>query len=200
MSSLVGHGYGCWMHVALYANRCVNHRGVAEGLRPMSAKIEAIIADVVSAFAGVPRGTITLHEAEAIDDYGTEAQREKARKRDSEEDWQEVPDASLAACQDALSHLDPIGWRFYLPAFMRYSLKTLASSHSPIDRVIYTLAYHDDRELNDYKRRRFETLDVAQAQVVNRFLELASTDDARCDSLTAKQALQQYWLPRMRRR
>ncbi len=89
--------------------------------------IGPIIQAIEQAFAGVPRGSITLHEAEVVDSYGTEAERQRARKRDTEADWCEVPDSSIEECQNALPHLDPESWRFYLPAYMRHGLRHVTS-------------------------------------------------------------------------
>ena len=158
-----------------------------------AAESQSLIVALEHAFASVSRGAVTLHEAEVIDDYGTDAERTKARRRDPELDWRDVPDSSIASCLDALSHLDPESWRFYLPAFIRLGLRTMTGPHSPIDRAIYALAVGDDRKLNDYQRARFETLDAAQAEVIRRFLQFATENDDHCDGLVAGQALEKHW-------
>ncbi len=155
--------------------------------------VQEIVSSLERAFATVRRGARTLHEAEVIDDYGTEAERRQARARDPEDDWRDIPDASMQRCADALPHLDPVSWRFYLPAFMRLALRTMQRPRSPIDRVIYTLALGDDQDLNEYQRTRFSTLNREQVRVVHRFLELAADNDASCDSRVAKRALDKYW-------
>jgi hypothetical protein len=43
----------------------------------------------------VPRGHITIHEAEAIDDYGCDAERNDARRLDTEESWDRAPDTDI---------------------------------------------------------------------------------------------------------
>jgi hypothetical protein len=154
---------------------------------------ESIITAMERAFTALSRGIVTLHEAEVIDHYGTDAERRKARTRDTEKDWRDVPDASIEECPNALPHLDPVSWRFYLPAFMRFGLRTMRSPRSSIDRAIYSLALGDDRELNDYQRERFKTLDSGQAHVVHRFLEFAARNDAHCDGHIARQAVEKYW-------
>jgi hypothetical protein len=158
-----------------------------------AAGVDAVITAIEEAFAAVPRGAITLHEAEVIDDYGTTEERRRARKWDPEESWQNVPNVSIEACLDALPHLDPISWRFYLPAFMRHGLRRLRSPHGAVDRAIYALALGDDAEINAYLRERFRTLDTEQARAVRRFLEFAAESDAYCDARVARQALQKYW-------
>src|SRR4051812_37598398 len=85
---------------------------------------EALIAEVTAAFDGVSRedGT-TLHEADAIDDWKSDAECRVARRLDTEGRWQNVPDEDIWACCSALSFLDAKGFRYYLPAFMIYGLK-----------------------------------------------------------------------------
>jgi hypothetical protein len=152
-----------------------------------------IIDQIERAFAGVRRGSITLHEAEVIDAYGTDAERRRARARDTEEDWRDVPDASVEACPDALTFVDPESWRFYLPAYMRYGLRHLQSRRSStIDHAIYSLAKGGDRSLAEYKLHRFRTLNLEQAQAVRSFLVFASENDAWCDGVVATEALG-YW-------
>ncbi len=102
-------------------------------------EVDTLIASIESAFAGTKQGTITLHEAEALDDYATEDERVRARQLDQEADWRRIPDASLHACSNALPHLDAVSWRFYLPAFMRFALRTIHGPGCLIDRVIYNM-------------------------------------------------------------
>ncbi len=161
-------------------------------------RVEDIIRAIEQAFRGVCRGAITLHEAEVIDDYGTEAQRQRARKLDTEDNWREVPDASIAACPDALSFVDPVSWRFYLPAYMRFALRHLTNSRSgAIDHAIYSLDKGEIRDLADWKLERFRTLDAAQARAVRRFLAFAAENGDFCDGHAAKTALDAYWAGRV---
>ncbi|MDQ1611392.1 MAG: hypothetical protein QOG00_1323 [Pyrinomonadaceae bacterium] len=85
---------------------------------------DALVAQITAAFDGVSRedGT-TLHEAEALDDRKSAREQRAARALDLEERWQDVPDKEIAWCCHALSFLDAKGFRYYLPAFMRYGLR-----------------------------------------------------------------------------
>jgi len=163
-------------------------------LRESSEESGDIIAAIEEAFASVSRGAVTLHEAEVLDVYGTDAERRDARAQDPEQDWRDVPDPSIEACSDALPHLDPVSWRFYLPAFMRLGLRRLMDPRGfTIDRAIYALDLGQDPSLFDYNLDRFRTLDSAQALVVRRFLELAARSELYCDDLVARQALERHW-------
>ncbi len=153
----------------------------------------SIILQIERAFAGVRRGSITLHEAEVIDAYGTDAQRHEARARDTEEDWRDVSDSALRECPDALTFLDPESWRFYLPAYLRHALRHAGSRrNAAFDHAIYSLDKSGDRSLAEHKLARFRTLSLEQAQAVRSFLVFASQNDAFCDSVVAASALT-YW-------
>ncbi len=76
-------------------------------MKENSAEIGDLVSAVEEAFASVSRGVVTLHDAEVIDLYGTDAERRNAETRDPEHDWRNVPDSSIEECPDALSFLDP---------------------------------------------------------------------------------------------
>ncbi len=84
----------------------------------------ALIAEITAAFDGVSRGNgTTLHEAIAMDDRKSDEECRAARRLDTEQRWQDVPDKDICACCSALSFLDAKGFRYYLPAFMLYGLR-----------------------------------------------------------------------------
>jgi hypothetical protein len=155
---------------------------------------ENIITAIEEAFAGVVRGAVTLHEAEVIDDYGTDAERLHARTYDPEVNWRDVPDSSIEECPGALSFVDPVSWRFYLPAYMRFGLRHLRDSrNSAIDHAIYSLDGGGNPQLDEFKAERFRTLNEAQARAVSRFLIFASENGDHCDDRVARDALEAYW-------
>lgn len=160
----------------------------------MSDAVQEVVDAIHAAFAGVERGVITLHEAEVIDDYGAADERAAARRVDGEERWEAIPDAHIEACPNALPHLDPQSWSYYLPRFMTWTLRNFDRSRSlVVDHTIYTLLLGDDRALNDYARQRYERLTPAQSQAVQRFLSLMGGQEAYCDARAASQAIERYW-------
>jgi len=92
---------------------------------------DAIIDMIQEAFAGTERAKgITLHEAIALDNYATDEEQQKARLRDTELRWEDVADDDLASSPSYLTFLDPAGFRYYLPASMRWSLKNYQADRS----------------------------------------------------------------------
>lgn len=99
-----------------------------------------LIAGITAAFDGVSRedGT-TLHEANAIDDRKSDEECLAARRFDTEQRWQDVPDKDIWACCSAQSFLDAKGFRYYLPAFILYGLR-----HWPYDETGLLHLLHDE--------------------------------------------------------
>jgi len=157
--------------------------------------VEKVIREIEAAFREVPLGTITLHAAELMDRYSaTEADRRSARDLDQERDWRDVPDASIRECPNALSFLDPVSWRFYLPAYIRYGLRHLTASC--VDAAIYSLDPAGIRQHEPATEERFRTLDSGQARAICAFLAFASQSGEWCDDTFAKEALDDYWRER----
>jgi len=157
--------------------------------------VEEVIRAIEGAFRGVPLGKLTLHEAEKMDSYGsTDADLKAARGLDRERDWRDVPDASIRECPVALCFLDPLSWRFYLPAYMRYGLRHLKEvSNSAMSDAIYTLDPAGIRQRQPHTQERFQSLDVGQTRAVCSFLRFASRCGEWCDDSSAKEALDDYW-------
>jgi len=152
--------------------------------------VNDVISAIEAAFRDVFRGALTLHEAELVDRYSaTNAERMAAREVDREDDWRDVPDASIRQCPDALSFLDPVSWRFYLPAYMRFSLR----NDFETDAAIYTLNPAGIRQREAHTEERFRTLNGVQVRAVRSFLRFASENGGSCDDAAAREALEDYW-------
>jgi len=74
------------------------------------------------AFADVQRGSgITIHEAQKLDDRASDEACEAARALDVETCWQDVRAAVIRDIHP-IGFLDDIGFRYYIPAYMRWCL------------------------------------------------------------------------------
>ena len=151
-----------------------------------------VVRALEEAFVEVPRGEITIHQAEVIDLYGTRSEETTAREADRETDWRLVPDLSIEECPDALSYLDPAAWRFYIPAYMRWTACHVQTTDSTIvNNTIYSLG---DR----LTESRYSMLAAAEVSAVCEFLEFMADKRGLCDSLAAADALESYRQPRRR--
>lgn len=157
---------------------------------------EKIIAKVEQAFAKVTRGDgVTLHETEVIDACGSERNRATARRKDTDKRWQNVPDAAIEAHQEALCFLDPAGFRYYLPAYMRWSLRHFKISNSlSSDSTIYALAPSGNKGVTDWNRERWGVFTQVQAKVILSFLRfMADHGEGHADAYMARLAIDAYW-------
>ena len=79
----------------------------------------ALIAEITSAFDGVPREDGgTLHQADVIDGYGSPEEKAAARAKATETQWQDVPEDAIRFTGAVLRFLDAQGFRYYLPAYL----------------------------------------------------------------------------------
>lgn len=157
----------------------------------MTETPESVIDAIRAAFARVRRGEISLHEAQVIDSYGGLAERRRARRRDVDGSWREVPDKSIVKCAWAMPHLDPKSWRYYLPAHMVWAIRHgHAGGLVVTDFTIYFLDLDDAGD--EYKMERFRLLADAQSSAVCGFLRYMATTH-ECDTSAARRALRNYW-------
>jgi hypothetical protein len=92
--------------------------------------MSGLIKKIEQAFQDIPRGEIGIREAAAMDARLQEAEPHEDKRRyaqicaaDIEEKWQDIPDEALAANNAVFSYLDDAGFKFVMPAIMRWSLK-----------------------------------------------------------------------------
>ncbi len=167
---------------------------LAEAARPK------VIAQITSAFEDVVRSDgVSLHEARVIDDWGGMEERMVARKMDTDKRWQDVPWEWIEKLHDALAFLDPKGWRYYIPAYMLYSLNNYITSRSnAVYSAIYSLLLHEDTKkrkgLKEHQLSYFRVLTTEQSKAVCQFLRFMVVYD-NWDGYggTAQEALNRYW-------
>ncbi|WP_076344050.1 DUF6714 family protein [Paludisphaera borealis] len=108
------------------------------------------------------------------------------KRKDPEVHWSEVPGWKIESGFSTLSFFDVEGWRFYLPAFLCWSLENWRSSDSITpDRVIWSL------ELSDaFEPERSKSLNHAPSGAVLDFLSFFDSYSGEPD---AAKAIQSYW-------
>jgi len=150
---------------------------------------DEIVAEINEAFAGVCRGSTTLHEALVLDAQGSEDERKAARARDTEQRWQDVPDAVIESHHSILRFLCPESFRYYIAAYMVWSLRHHRESESlTSDFTIYALSPRF--QMAD----KFASFSPAQARAVQRYLQfMAEHGEDYSDDKQARFALKAYW-------
>ncbi len=161
---------------------------------------DEIIAEIAAAFSDVCRGDITLHEADVIDDCGLDSMRRAARARDTEKRWQDVPDADIESHPAILCFLCPESFRYYIAAYMVWSLRHYQISNSDSsDWTIYALTPNTNKPLDKRTLSRFAIFSPQQSRVIRRFLEhMVDHGDGYAHSAQAKLALEAYWYERVK--
>lgn len=131
-----------------------------------------LIEKIIAAFNGVSRQDgISLHAARALDDWSSLEEAKKIGwEMDLDRNWQEVPDEWLMKFHDIFAFLDPKGFRYYIPAYMVWSLKEpKASSSNSLSSLMWAI---------ENKSRHFqahlELLNQEQLQVVSDYIEFVN--------------------------
>ncbi|GAB4199638.1 MAG: hypothetical protein Fur006_50470 [Coleofasciculaceae cyanobacterium] len=132
----------------------------------------SLIEEINAAFDGVSRQDgISPHAARALDDWSSLEEAKKiGQKMDLDTQWQEVPDEWLMTFHDIFAFLDPKGFRYYIPAYMVWSLKEpKASDSNSLSSLLWAL-----ENKNGYYKSNFDILNQEQLQVIDNFIEFVN--------------------------
>lgn len=153
---------------------------------PLSSEIlatmaESLLTEIYSAFAGVSiKGGVTLTEAYAIDDYEDDATRAAARAQDTYTDWTKIDVPRLDPGDSALCFVDPIGFRFHLPAYMCHVIK---QNRHTLSGFLDTERLVDHLQVaNDFGKRLTADFDESQLTACARFLVFIAEEKYSSDS------------------
>jgi hypothetical protein len=152
---------------------------------PYEQKKIALIEEITAAFDGVSREDgVTLHEATVLDDYGSLEERAEARKQDTEDNWQDVPEEDIRFTDAVLSFLDPKGFHYYIPAYVVWYLRNIDNEDpnywsNTFGSVIFHLAAGFHGEVDDFYLSKFKLFTPEQAKAIAHFLVFeAEREDA----------------------
>ena len=141
------------------------------------AKKAAVINEIIAAFDGVSREDgVTLHEATVVDDYGGPEERAKARAKDTEERWQDVPQEDIRASDAELNFLDPKGFHYYIPAYMVWYLKNRDNEDpdfwsNAFDSIEFALEARGTGKISKHDLSRFKLFSLEQSKANAHFLQ-----------------------------
>ncbi|MBX7245275.1 MAG: hypothetical protein K1X53_07230 [Candidatus Sumerlaeaceae bacterium] len=163
---------------------------------------DELIAEIEEHFADVTRGEgMTLAQGAVVADYGAQADWDLASQVPCDARWQDIPDSVLDVHAHTLNFLDQKGFRFYLPAFMRRSLRLLGEIvNEPWANTVGNLTFwpQDSEEPNnpsvDWMRECWDGFTPEQGRVILSFLDftVASPLDSADQEMAAK-AIEDYW-------
>lgn len=152
------------------------------------AWLRARVLDLIEeTFGQVTReGGVSWSEAAVLDDYGSEEEQAKARASDKDKKWRELvrhPDFRIDFGNFAF--LDPIGFRYYLPAVL------VEAVESGYDNGIGEVLVLPRGDLRKYSLKQWSLLDPSQKNSVRHVLKYMSRVDP--DDGWWASAYQSYW-------
>ena len=144
-----------------------------------------LIKQIEEAFKGVQlEDGISLNMTEFYDSYEQETKFLELAKNDERRSWESIDDETLEEFTGTFAFTDLKGFRFYLPAYMIYTLKNYKTSDSIItDFTIYALQ-HDHYIFKKTSMRDFFTKE--QFECILKFLEFSVEEDDHLDGNLAK--------------
>lgn len=152
------------------ATRCMYNQLPMHESEPVNPSVEKTIALVFETFRGVTReGGVSWSESCEIDNYGTVDERQKARLRDKEPGWEALtndPDWIPIPGVGGFNFVDPIGFRYYLPAAMIKNLRGQEMGHWELDIVL-----ESSGEPDSFRLEMWSALQPAEIQCVCEFLK-----------------------------
>ena len=149
---------------------------------------QELIQEITSAFKNVKLcGGISLNMTEYNDSGGTEESFLIKSQFDEKDDWSKIPDEVLEKFMVTFSFTDVKGFRFYIAAYMIWSINNLKTSQSIIgDFTIYAL------DPNHYVLNSigFENVfSSVQIMAIIKFLEFSVENGDYCDGAFAEKNL-----------
>jgi len=155
----------------------------------LNIRESALIRRIREAFAGGKLGGgISLNMTEYYDSYQCATEYLERAKHDERDDWQRIPDATLEEFMGTFSFTDVEGFRFYLPAYMIWTIRHHRTSNSVIgDYTIYAL------DVNHHVFAKVGFLNAfttAQIACIVDFLDYCIGHRGTCDALVARRNLE----------
>jgi len=133
--------------------------------------------------AGSAHTVLSLRQGDEIDSYETPT------PDDLPADWRDVSERELEEHQWGFTHLDAESWRFYLPAFLAYSVRHFTRGES-----LVIMACLNNLRPPDRVPSRFRTVTDSQRQAVISVLEFLAFGCESDFSADASKVLEEYWI------
>ncbi|MDF9832540.1 hypothetical protein M2103_000750 [Ereboglobus sp. PH5-5] len=150
----------------------------------MRSKQTRLLDSISDAFpVCATHATLSLRQGDEIDSYNTPPPDIVPA------DWRNIPDGDLEAYHWGFTHLDTDSWRFYLPAFLAYSIRHMSCGESLVIHACLGNLRPPDRI-----PARFNTLNDQQRRTVVGVLEFLAFDCESGFAAAACQVLEEYWI------
>jgi hypothetical protein len=163
---------------------------------------EEVIKSIESSFDRPERSATSLRQYFLTDQHGmsreiTQKEWVKAGKARVDSEWEEIPDSEIEECNCLLAHMQANEFRYFLPAYMRYSVKNFRKSICETDIIgsVVSSLFPSSKQpdLYTYNTSQFSLLNNAQKLTIIQFLTFVSTMADHVQRPDATKALERYW-------
>ena len=146
-----------------------------------------LIKDISEVFAGAPQPTddellhpACMDDVDVLEFYGGVC-------------WQDMTDADVAYSYAALTAFNAKAFRYYLPAFLIWTLRNADSPEYAGESILRALDPGTDQEmLHDFRKSKFAEFTSDEVAQIKRFLNIVSSHPYLGEFADA--ALINYWL------
>lgn len=164
---------------------------------------EDLIEKLEEAFSDVERPETSLRQFQLTDEFGmsrpiADSEWKEAGRNRIDTVWTEVPDSEIEECGCVLAHMGPKEFLYYLPAYIRYSLRHYRRPIWETDIIGATVFSVYPSKKNEatyrYTMNQLSLLNQTQKELIIEFLEFVSRYAEDVQKPGAKVALERYWL------
>ena len=163
---------------------------------------DELIKAIEIAFDGAARPETSMRQFLLTDKYGmtreiTKVEWAQAGKARVDNKWADIPDSEIEECDCQLAHMQAEEFWYYLPAYMRYSVKHYQKPiwETDILGMCVSSLYPSskDSSLYAYKISQLALINSAQKQVIVQFLKFVASMADYVQRPDATKALERYW-------
>ena len=161
-----------------------------------------VVKVVESAFEGVERASTSLRQYRLTDLKGmsgeiTDQEWTEAGRNRLDQVWQDIPDSEIEECGVLLAHMEPESFRYFLPAYLRYSLKHYDLpiwKFDVIGSTVFAVFPSGETRFRNYVTDQLSLLDKKQRLAVTEFLRFVANHADEVQRPDARKALDRFWL------
>ncbi len=151
---------------------------------------QTLINSIKEAFADVQKGDMNL--IDALKQNKNSASKNLQKATEEATHWQDIEEKILIAGIDSINYLDTASWKYYLPAYLIWSIENQHNSNAYLlDFVIDALAEYEAKQ----SLEKYESLTMKQGEMVYHFLWLmVNSDWQEVDTQIIEKCIFQYWM------
>ncbi|NVJ66710.1 MAG: hypothetical protein HWE16_09480 [Gammaproteobacteria bacterium] len=161
-----------------------------------------LIMQIEKAFWNVPKPETSLAQFILTDEKGmagdiTDEEWFLAKIKRTDNHWTQLTDQELKDSDCVLAHMQANEFVYYLPAYMRYSVKFISAPIYESLIITYVIFHLDPMDelhsLDCYKFSQYKEITTPQCECIIAYLEFISRKGNDIHAEDAKKALSSFW-------